>query len=173
MSNAASNDIKTTTARIDQKRPAQIRANCFAWTAPSHVQQANVSGTLQCVSTKMYATMQNAGNEWPPQGQIQSTCVPSDQSLSIGASKPQEQVYFCWQHGCQGRPFTNLSNYKRHCREQDQAYAKPACPRCGKSFLREKVRDDHYLQRRCRVVSIDANGVPLLIPLDQSSVGAR
>ncbi|WPB06570.1 uncharacterized protein RHO25_011227 [Cercospora beticola] len=73
MSNAASNDIKTTTARIDQKRPAQIRANCFAWTAPSHVQQANVSGTLQCVSTKMYATMQNAGNEWPPQGQIQST----------------------------------------------------------------------------------------------------
>jgi hypothetical protein len=33
------------------------------------------------------------------------------------ATLPSMQ-YACWQHGCNGRTFTTLSNYRRHCRER-------------------------------------------------------
>jgi hypothetical protein len=73
------------------------------------------------------------------------------------ATSPSMQ-YACWQHGCNGRTFTTLSNYRRHCKERSFRYARPQCPRCGQQFSREAARDTHYNQQRCRMASIDANG---------------
>ncbi|CAK1362614.1 uncharacterized protein RHO25_007130 [Cercospora beticola] len=86
-----------------------------------------------------------------PHGTI-DLLVPMDMSPSY---------YFCWQHGCNGRAFTNLSNYRRHCKEKSESYRKPVCPRCGRQFVREAARDSHYGQKRCKVVAIDANGAAM------------
>jgi hypothetical protein len=70
----------------------------------------------------------------------------------------QKVQYVCWQHGCKGRKFTTLSNYRRHCKERSWGYARPQCPLCGQQFLREAARNAHYNQQRCRVAGINANG---------------
>nr|POE54278.1 hypothetical protein CFP56_77802 [Quercus suber] len=79
----------------------------------------------------------------------------------------QERQYVCWLHGCNGRTFTNFSNYRRHCKERSDEYAKPVCPRCGREFLRETARDSHYQQRRCRFIDVDGNGVHISTPMNQ------
>lgn len=71
----------------------------------------------------------------------------------------------CWQHGCDGRFFASVSNYRRHCREKDGSNARVACPRCFQSFSRAAARDVHYMQGRCKTVTFDANGVPWRVPL--------
>jgi hypothetical protein len=66
----------------------------------------------------------------------------------------------CWLHGCNGRVFTSVNNYRRHCREQGQSCDKPMCPICGRAFTRRTARDQHYIKKRCKVVDIDENGIP-------------
>lgn len=78
----------------------------------------------------------------------------------------QKLSYVCWQHGCKGRSFTTLSNYRRHCREKSSGYAKPQCPVCGQHFLREAARDAHLQLQRCKIVGIDPSGNPVLIAPD-------
>lgn len=78
--------------------------------------------------------------------------------------KPTTRVYYCWQHGCSGRSFSKLSNYRRHCREKTNITS-ASCPRCGKGFSRIAARDTHYSLGRCRITSFDANGVRYLARL--------
>jgi hypothetical protein len=66
----------------------------------------------------------------------------------------------CWLHGCNGRVFTSVNNYRRHCREQGQSCDKPMCPTCERTFTRRTARDQHYTGKRCKVVDIDRNGIP-------------
>lgn len=89
-----------------------------------------------------------------------SSWTKSDHTIS------KNQPIFCWLHGCAGRSFTNKSNYLRHCREKASRYAKPKCPRCGQEFLREKGRDVHVQERRCKIMTMDANGIATRVPLD-------
>jgi hypothetical protein len=80
---------------------------------------------------------------------------------------PVHPLYFsstngleCWLHGCNGRVFTSVNNYRRHCREQGQSCDKPTCPICGRTFTRRTARDQHYTKKRCKVVDNDWNGIP-------------
>jgi hypothetical protein len=66
----------------------------------------------------------------------------------------------CWLHGCEGRSFSSMGNYRRHCREKDGLVKKATCPRCGRQFTRDATRHAHFQQQRCRFVAYDANGVP-------------
>jgi len=72
----------------------------------------------------------------------------------------------CWQHGCDGRTFSSLSNYRRHCKEKNQHQSKAVCYRCGRSFSRTAGRDLHYSERRCLVTLLDANGIPFRTKLE-------
>jgi len=66
----------------------------------------------------------------------------------------------CWLHGCNGRSFAHLSNYRRHCREKSRLHVKHFCPLCGKYFTRRTAWKIHTDQDRCRITGHDANGVP-------------
>lgn len=66
----------------------------------------------------------------------------------------------CWLHGCQGRSFSLLGNYRRHCKEKGAMRRKAICPRCGKQFSRLAAQRTHYNELRCKIVMMDANGIP-------------
>ena len=66
----------------------------------------------------------------------------------------------CWLHGCNGRSFTHLSNYRRHCREKSRQEAGFSCLVCGKRFTRKAAWKTHVDQQRCKFIDYDANGVP-------------
>jgi hypothetical protein len=66
----------------------------------------------------------------------------------------------CWLHGCKGRSFTHLSNYRRHCRENLRQEARFSCLICGKRFTRKAAWKIHTDQQQCRFIDYDANGVP-------------
>jgi hypothetical protein len=76
----------------------------------------------------------------------------------------------CWLHGCKGRIFSSISNYRRHCKERNGIREKPVCPTCGRVFTRKLARDQHFEQLRCRVTLADGNGVPFKQPLFQKVV---
>jgi hypothetical protein len=66
----------------------------------------------------------------------------------------------CWLHGCNGRVFTSVDNYRRHCREQGQSCDELMCPICGRAFTRRTARDQHFTGKRRKAVDIDKNGIP-------------
>lgn len=66
----------------------------------------------------------------------------------------------CWLHGCNGRTFSSLSNYRRHCREKSRSSAQNTCLWCGTQFTRKSAWQIHILERRCKITYFDANGVP-------------
>ena len=77
----------------------------------------------------------------------------------------------CWQHGCNGRTFSSLSNYRRHCREKG-LNRQPTCPECGRGFSRRGARDSHYQKRRCKMVALDGSGVPSWVPMEECPTSA-
>ncbi|KAI3326785.1 hypothetical protein HD806DRAFT_488200 [Xylariaceae sp. AK1471] len=70
----------------------------------------------------------------------------------------------CWLHGCAGRTFSCLSNYRRHCKEKDGILEKVSCPRCAQTFSRKAAQKLHLEKDRCKVIKFDANGVPFRQP---------
>lgn len=66
----------------------------------------------------------------------------------------------CWLHTCNGRSFTHISNYRRHCREKSGLQVGSSCSLCGKHFTRKAARKAHTDQQRCRFVDHDENGIP-------------
>jgi hypothetical protein len=67
--------------------------------------------------------------------------------------------YKCWQHGCAGRSFSSLSNYRRHLRERTAP--RPKCPICGRKFVRTAAKNEHVREGRCTIIQLDANCMPI------------
>lgn len=92
-------------------------------------------------------------------GQVSTTRRSSERSGSAGSTMIEssiqtdadgtpvvvhKRIFQCWDHGCGGRVFSTLSNYRRHCREKKLlAKGEIACPYCGKRFTRSSARDAH------------------------------
>jgi hypothetical protein len=58
----------------------------------------------------------------------------------------------CFEHGCNGRRFSNKDNYRRHFRERSVAN-RADCYFCGVTFSRKSNRDAHVASGRCQVVN--------------------
>jgi hypothetical protein len=89
-------------------------------------------------------------------------CLVSPYSVPQAGLSPLSKLSCirCWQHGCEGRSFSNISNYRRHCKEKSELQTKAVCHRCGRTFSRTTSRDLHYRRQRCLLTLLDANGVP-------------
>ncbi|KAK4150408.1 hypothetical protein C8A00DRAFT_18054 [Chaetomidium leptoderma] len=72
---------------------------------------------------------------------------PPDASgqVRVVSSRPELQ---CWEHGCNGQPFSNISNLLRHQREKSGVAAKATCSKCGAEFTRTTARNKHL--NRCK-----------------------
>lgn len=104
-----------------------------------------IGGSREGRSSQPSTTYDSNNEQWP-------TTKPSKQELPVQ----------CWQHGCNGRSFSSLSNYRRHIRERSKPPA--MCQLCGQRFSRKGARDAHQAQQRCKVVYFDSNGVPFKVP---------
>lgn len=63
-----------------------------------------------------------------------------------------EQSYLrCYEHGCDGRTFSRIENYKRHLREMN-GIGTVFCRFCYKSFTRKSNMDKHVLEGKCGVI---------------------
>ena len=61
--------------------------------------------------------------------------------------KPQ-----CWDHECNGRRFSSVSNLLRHCREKDGIAIKVTCPYCQTRFTRSTAMNSHLNRGKCKGV---------------------
>ena len=64
----------------------------------------------------------------------------------------------CWDHGCNGRKFTTLSNLKRHLRENSSERPTCRCPQCGAVFSRTTARNTHVARGSCNRIRRYSNG---------------
>ncbi|KAK9798731.1 putative C2H2-type domain-containing protein [Seiridium cardinale] len=79
----------------------------------------------------------------------------ADASSSTKGERPR-----CWDHGCNGREFSSMSNYVRHARERAHANAKCTCPLCGAIFTRRTARNTHLAKQSCNRIRRYSNGRP-------------
>jgi uncharacterized Zn-finger protein len=57
----------------------------------------------------------------------------------------------CYEHGCEGRTFSRIENYKRHLREKNGTNT-VRCTLCHQVFTRKSNMTNHILQRRCSII---------------------
>ncbi|KAL4880712.1 hypothetical protein BJY04DRAFT_218869 [Aspergillus karnatakaensis] len=55
----------------------------------------------------------------------------------------------CYEHGCAGRRFSSLGNYRRHIREKNGVAQVHPCPDCGRVFTRSTARNFHRESGTC------------------------
>ncbi|KAL4812987.1 hypothetical protein BDW67DRAFT_193119 [Aspergillus spinulosporus] len=55
----------------------------------------------------------------------------------------------CWDHGCEGRKFSSVGNYRRHLREKNGQAKMHPCPDCGRVFTRSTARNFHRQSGTC------------------------
>jgi len=78
----------------------------------------------------------------------------STEPLSPASTSPivghvSRSVIRCYDHGCDGRTFSSISNYRRHQRERAGQSPVCFCPRCGAAFYRRWTRDHHVERGSC------------------------
>lgn len=78
---------------------------------------------------------------------IQAVPRRGERVVEPSTIKPKPE---CWDHGCNGKPFSTLSNLLRHQREKSGQSTKSECPRCHAIFTRKTARDGHLIHDKCR-----------------------
>jgi hypothetical protein len=90
-----------------------------------------------------------------PEHQIQtlqqssSLSAPSNPQTNISTPTTSEPLR-CWDSCCNGRTFSNKSNFTRHQREKRNGRAELKCCFCGVGFTRATAKQAHEAERRCR-----------------------
>ncbi|CZT21319.1 uncharacterized protein RCC_07183 [Ramularia collo-cygni] len=74
------------------------------------------------------------------------------------------RIFQCWDHGCGGRIFSTLSNYRRHCREKKLLDSgRISCQLCGKRFTRASARDAHLDRELDSIAELRSNDARLAV----------
>lgn len=73
-------------------------------------------------------------------------CSASTSPVDEHADRPAIR---CYDHGCDGRTFSSISNFRRHQRERAGQGPVCFCPRCGATFYRRWTRDHHVERGSC------------------------
>jgi len=82
---------------------------------------------------------------------------PEDQG-GINDTSGSNQDLRCWDHGCNGRVFTTMSNLTRHRREHSNVRPSYHCPQCGAYFSRSTARNTHVENQSCTRIRRYSNG---------------
>jgi hypothetical protein len=115
-------------------------------------------GTVPCGPTK---TNQHLVDGPPPIGlegsSISETSLPDWKSLGslyawsdVSSLADFMQEPRCYEHGCEGRRFSSMSNLRRHQRERNRLARRMTCPWCGASFYRKWTMNQHVSRGSCR-----------------------
>jgi hypothetical protein len=136
----------------------------FADTTSSRCQDAVQGG-----HSMYHLLSENTGEDNVASGRSQVlqsyTSMDSNNRYSQNVAPTREvttttNVIRCWLHHCDGRSFTHLGNYRRHCREKSGLQMGVSCSLCGKHFTRRAAWKIHTNQQKCKFIDYDANGIP-------------
>ena len=126
---------------------------------PHNTSSSLYHGTSSHVPYDPYSRSNGLGPALPSLGAIsiaesatysaqKNTAGPEGQNHPrVSGARPKPQ---CWEHGCNGRPFSTFSNLLRHQREKSGTAAKSSCPRCGAVFTRTTARNGHVENEKCK-----------------------
>lgn len=70
-------------------------------------------------------------------------------NASTSAAHTTSRDLRCWEHNCNGRKFSTLSNLARHQREKAGDRMVYVCQKCRTSFVRRSTLQDHLSRRTC------------------------
>jgi hypothetical protein len=83
---------------------------------------------------------------------LESVVAAGSASSSAPASRYQQATlqscFRCYDHGCKGRKFSSIENYRRHVREKSMT-RRYTCILCYKSFTRYSNLMIHTSQKKC------------------------
>jgi hypothetical protein len=98
-----------------------------------------------------------------PQPMVQDTYSLEGSSCPTSSPSPPESANSirCYAHGCGGRTFSSIGNYRRHLREKAQRAKTFPCTVCGKVFTRSTARNLHQKSTKClnRVLGFDVENL--------------
>lgn len=80
-------------------------------------------------------------------------------NIAQGCKKWQQMSLQCYDHGCNGRAFSCLENFRRHIREQSGS-GRVACAFCLKLFTRKSNRSKHIREGKCKALRGKRNSGP-------------
>lgn len=91
-------------------------------------------------------------NDISPQfSSVPSSCFTPSTTSSVSRHQDMGMTVQpqCWDHGCNGRPFSTNGNLKRHQREKSENCEKHICEKCGRDFTRVEARNKHAEKDIC------------------------
>ncbi|KAL4738909.1 hypothetical protein BDV11DRAFT_188720 [Aspergillus similis] len=90
------------------------------------------------------------GTTRPPPGCLGQGQEPSRRkNVFMDAISDADTTFRCWDHGCEGRKFSSVGNYRRHLREKNGQAKMHPCPDCGRVFTRSTARNFHRQSGTC------------------------
>lgn len=130
--------------------------SCSACLLPTHSEHRE-HGRTSCTPLTAASTCWVTHGSSPSDSHLASApSLLGDEATA--ATKPADPNLRCWDHGCNGRFFTTLSNLKRHQREQSSSRASHLCPLCGAEFSRTTARNQHIQNQSCTRIRRYSNG---------------
>jgi len=109
------------------------------WTpAPYETCCPNPNDTLSPMNTEIVSS---SGEETNTTGRMTGSYP--------GSLPSQEKQRMCFDHGCNGRKFSSISNLRRHQRERAGRTPLSFCCWCGAAFYRRWTRDQHVMRISC------------------------
>ena len=134
---------------VNASQSAESPSNYSSVDPPSHYDRFHSSSLLSpsspCSSSSLvYPLNGNTTSIIHMHAQLFSGLQYGRTPSGMALQKPR-----CWDHGCGGRTFSSLGNYRRHLREQNRWAPVFACPICGKLFTRSTARKLHREMDKC------------------------
>ncbi|CZT25542.1 uncharacterized protein RCC_11275 [Ramularia collo-cygni] len=115
-------------------KPAVVRCRDSSLNMETHVLSGSSTECRQIVETASGSSLSSP----------HTLRFPVDDHTSSNSNRPR-----CFEHGCAGREFSNVYNYRRHIQERSRSKS-TECPWCSAQFTRKSNRDAHIATGRCR-----------------------
>jgi hypothetical protein len=84
----------------------------------------------------------------PWEGVVTAGSALSNAPASRNQQATLQSCFRCYDHGCKGRKFSSIENYRRHVREKSMT-RRYSCIHCYKSFTRYSNLMIHTSQKKC------------------------
>ena len=120
-----------------------------------------------CPMINSYPVFPNAINF---QGLGKNSNSPNKSDTNVSAAT---DLFRCYQHGCNGRQFSTLHNFRRHLKERNGLGKVHTCSVCGRKFSRSTARKTHQKQGRCQRYLISLLNEAVLLDLQQQSTALQ
>lgn len=156
----ASDDIAFSQAGLQSRRPSYYSDPGLSTNFSDNATHQALTGVRP--NTRPSAITSSSAEEYGTDRRNAPSAAPSHTADSFTSAEPSSSASTspvdehadrpairCYDHGCDGRTFSSISNFRRHQRERAGQGPVCFCPRCGATFYRRWTRDHHVERGSC------------------------